>query len=351
MTQRNTSLTLYPIAAASRLTGITVHTLRMWERRYGLKPSQRSGTRRRLYDRNDIQKLILLKSLVDRGHSIGRIAGMSVEDLEQQLYEIGDLHTRPGGEQPVIEVAIALFGSSLIDRVAAELPAFNDIKILHKSPHFDGNEHFLKTAGLDVAVIERPTLHLETLRNIQSISSQQGFQNIVIVYNYAAQSTVRRFRDNGYLLLRMPVSSDEVRLACLASSLKARTRRRASLATPHLPTENQEVPPPRFDPATLRQIESAQTPVECECPKHLVELVRSLSAFELYSKQCENRDEKDAALHAFVGDITGHARALIETALERVASAEGLLANNHHQKTDPPTHKHQLPKVDISAAK
>jgi len=328
MTQRSPIITLYPIAAASRLTGISVHTLRMWERRYGLKPSQRSGTRRRLYDRNDIQKLILLKALVDRGQSIGRIAGMSIEDLEQQLYEIGDLQAPPRANQPVIQISVALFGSSLLERVASEIITFDDIKLIHKSANFEGNEHILKTNGLDVAVLERPTLHLETLRNIQSVCLQYGFPNIVVIFNYAAQSTVRRFRENGFMLLRMPVSSDEVRLACLASTLKARTRRRTSLALPHLPTENQAVPPPRFDPNTLQIIGSATTQVECECPKHLVELIRSLSTFELYSKQCESRDEKDAALHAFVGDITGHARALMETALERVATAEGLIPDN-----------------------
>ncbi len=60
-------------------------------------------------------------------------------------------------------------------------------------------------------------------------------------------------------------------------------------------------------------------------PKHLVEIIRSLTAFELYSKQCEHRDEKDAALHAYLGNLTGHARALMETALERVAAEENLL--------------------------
>lgn len=299
-----------------------MHTLRMWERRYGLKPSQRSGTRRRLYDRNDIQKLILLKTLVDRGHAIGRIAGMSLEDLEQQLYEIGDLQNRPGREEPAIKVGVTLIGPVLSERIANELNSNPDVEVLQKVAHLEGNEHLLKPDGTRVVVLERPTLHLETLRNIQAIVGQPIMSHLVVVYNYATQSTVRRFREAGILLLRTPLSSDEVRLACLASSLRTQTRRRASLARPHLPTEEEEVPSPRFTEEHLRKIEAHQGNVECECPKHLVELTRSLSAFELYSRQCESKDDKDAALHAFVGDITGHARALIETALERVVTVE-----------------------------
>ncbi len=322
MTQRNLLVTLYPIAAASRLTGISVHTLRMWERRYGLKPSQRSGTRRRLYDRHDIQKLILLKSLVDRGHAIGRIAGMSLEDLEKQLYEMGDISSRPSQDEPAIKVDVVLIGPSLCERVNREIAQFQDIHVVKKAPQLEGNEHLLKSEGLSVCVLERPTLHLETLRHIQAITSQVVMSHMVVVYNYATQSTLRRFREAGITLLRTPVSADEVRLACLASSLRTQTRRRASLARPHLPTDNEPVPQPRFSEEQLRMIESAQSPLECECPKHLVDLTRSLNAFELYSRQCESKDDDDAALHAFVADITGHARALIETALDRVVVAE-----------------------------
>jgi len=323
---------LYPISAVSRLTGITVHTLRMWERRYGLKPSQRSETKRRLYDQKDIERLILLKSLIERGQNIGRIAGMSLNDLEQLLFEMEQTRFKRSANRPVIEIQLALFGNTSCERIATDLAYFGDIKILLQSDHFHGNEHLLKTHGLDVAVIEQPTLHIETLHNFQTICTQQSFHNIVILYNYAAQTTVRRFRENGFLLLRMPVCAEEVRLACLSVSLKAFKspfdNTKSPISNIHTPFGNQEAPAPRFDATTLRAFETAKSAVECECPKHLVEIIRSLTAFELYSKQCEHRDEKDAALHAYLGNITGHARALMETALERVAAEEKLLPSS-----------------------
>jgi hypothetical protein len=47
----------------------------------------------------------------------------------------------------------------------------------------------------------------------------------------------------------------------------------------------------------LEMLAQASTTIECECPKHLVELIRSLASFETYSEQCSARSDLDAALH------------------------------------------------------
>ena len=68
----------------------------------------------------------------------------------------------------------------------------------------------------------------------------------------------------------------------------------------------------------------ASTAIDCECPHHLAQLVGDLTAFEVYSANCANRDDEDAALHRYLHQTTAQARALIEVALERVADAEGI---------------------------
>ena len=50
-----------------------------------------------------------------------------------------------------------------------------------------------------------------------------------------------------------------------------------------------------------------------------------LSAFEKYSAECSNRNLEDAQLHAYLKDMAGAARSLFESALQRVAQAEGIL--------------------------
>jgi hypothetical protein len=85
------------------------------------------------------------------------------------------------------------------------------------------------------------------------------------------------------------------------------------------------VPPaPRFDERTLAQLAQISTTVRCECPRHVVDLLLSLRAFERYSAECENRSPADAELHRQLGRYAGSARALFEEAFVRVAQAEGI---------------------------
>ena len=75
---------LYGIGAVARLTGLTDHTIRVWERRYSAVVTTRAPNGRRQYTEADVQKLGLLKLLTDRGISIGRIAGDSVDELRER---------------------------------------------------------------------------------------------------------------------------------------------------------------------------------------------------------------------------------------------------------------------------
>ena len=53
-------------------------------------------------------------------------------------------------------------------------------------------------------------------------------------------------------------------------------------------------------------------------------VLAKLRAFEDYSENCENRNEKDAALHRYLWRCAAQARTLFESALERVVEHEGL---------------------------
>ena len=68
----------------SQRTGLNVHIIRIWERRYGAVSPARTPTKRRLYAQCDIDRLVLLRRAVDAGHSIGQIARWT----EEQLHEI-----------------------------------------------------------------------------------------------------------------------------------------------------------------------------------------------------------------------------------------------------------------------
>jgi DNA-binding transcriptional MerR regulator/methylmalonyl-CoA mutase cobalamin-binding subunit len=74
----------YPIGAVSRLTGLAVDTLRIWERRYGVVSPARDE-RGRLYSDADVRRLQLLGAAVERGHAIGRVANLPDAEIEGLL--------------------------------------------------------------------------------------------------------------------------------------------------------------------------------------------------------------------------------------------------------------------------
>jgi len=82
----------YSISDLSELTGVKTHTLRMWEKRYGLLQPQRTGTNIRYYADNDLKMLRLVQRLTNQGVRISKIAGMSIEELEEECKRISLQH-------------------------------------------------------------------------------------------------------------------------------------------------------------------------------------------------------------------------------------------------------------------
>jgi len=75
----------YSLGAVARLTGLSQHVLRAWERRYGAVAPVRSpgGTRR--YRESDVERLRLLRAAVAAGHAISEVAHESDDALARRL--------------------------------------------------------------------------------------------------------------------------------------------------------------------------------------------------------------------------------------------------------------------------
>ena len=72
----------YNIQVVSNITGVSIHTLRAWEKRYATVNPERTDTGRRVYSEGDVKKLKTLKQLSTMGHSIGTIAKLSQDELD-----------------------------------------------------------------------------------------------------------------------------------------------------------------------------------------------------------------------------------------------------------------------------
>lgn len=84
---------MYSIKAVSQATGLSVETLRAWERRYGVVVPKRDDLGRRAYSPEDVLRLRRLREATDRGHPISRLSQLADEAL-------ADLLEDRGGEPP-----------------------------------------------------------------------------------------------------------------------------------------------------------------------------------------------------------------------------------------------------------
>src|SRR5690349_14240439 len=77
----------HPLGVVARRTGLKPDLIRAWERRYGAVEPGRTDTRRRFYSDADIERLLLLRRVVNTGRSIGQVAGLSSQELQALIDE------------------------------------------------------------------------------------------------------------------------------------------------------------------------------------------------------------------------------------------------------------------------
>lgn len=72
---------LYNIAAVERDTGLSKDVLRVWERRYGFPVPARDANGDRVYPVDQVDRLRLIKRLMDQGHRPGKLLVLTPEEL------------------------------------------------------------------------------------------------------------------------------------------------------------------------------------------------------------------------------------------------------------------------------
>lgn len=82
----------------SKMTGLSTHTLRMWEKRYVAVLPKRTEAGGRLYTDADVERLRLLHELVEQGHSIGGIAKLSDADLRHMAASFSAAPSQPAAQ-------------------------------------------------------------------------------------------------------------------------------------------------------------------------------------------------------------------------------------------------------------
>ena len=326
----------YRTGAVARMLRMPAATLRIWERRYGVAEPATTASGHRQYSAADVRRLALVRQLTSVGHPIGSLARLDHDQLKQVAATHAAALTAPP-EKPAKRRRspwrIAVVGPGGAHRVGRPAVQIRLQRAVSIAAQFDraidvrGAVHGRRAQAL---IVFLDGLHATTLAQVAAAARSLHVRRSGVVYSFAPEAVVRSFVGAGIALLREP--ADDAALARWLAELAADRdegigTRAASRAAPDaFPLGGGAVPARRYDDAALADFAGLSSTIACECPRHLAEILIKLSHFEAYSQQCERLDAAEAALHAYLGQVTGTARALFEDALERVAIQEGLVA-------------------------
>lgn len=326
----------YQIGTVSSLTGIDAHTIRAWERRYGaIKPS-RSETGRRQYDDDTVERLQLLKGLVDCSESIGKIAHLSDEALRVRLMKLAEherlLPSESGitAERSEGKPRLALLAPALTMQVGANALVLSDFEVVASEQEPEALLDSIRREACEIVVLELERLDSGAPAMIQACANVRSAPQVVVLYRFASRATLARAARAGATLVRSPIRLDSLRRVLLDQRMIRRARGQSTPARvetpPAEPAEDAaESAPRRFDDDQLARLFEVTTAIECECPNHMSSLVSGLVAFETYSRECESRDEEDAAQHRRMAAGTAEARAIMERLLAELCEHEGIV--------------------------
>lgn len=285
-------------------------TLRIWEQRYGAISPPTSDSGQRLYSDEDLHRLRLLKSLVDRGHAIGSVAKMSTSTLETLLTTIPRSAEAHADEGSAGHIAVVMVGFPLEVSGQSVVAQFDSLDAVLS------DKANVRATGLLVQVT---ALYEETVNRIAAVAEHLGAPDAMVVYTFGTKRAIEMAALDGMTLKKAPdgaLLAKEI-LAEFVSACDDRTKGDAGRRGLWLRS------PRRFDDAMLARFVGLSSAIACECPRHLSELVLQLSAFERYSDACLSRSPADALLHRHLGDAANRAVQMFEAALAEVIKNEG----------------------------
>ncbi|WP_277057999.1 MerR family transcriptional regulator [Trichlorobacter lovleyi] len=105
------------IADIERETGISRDTLRIWERRYGFPEPHRNQRSERNYNHEQLERLRLIKQLIDNGMRPGKLARLDQQKLQLLLKE----HTDPPELSPVVADLLELIQDQMTGNIEQRL--------------------------------------------------------------------------------------------------------------------------------------------------------------------------------------------------------------------------------------
>ena len=147
----------YRIGLTTQITGIRPETLRAWERRYKVVKPIRTDAGDRLYTQADIDRLLLIKKLVDNGDAISAVANLNYENLEKRISSCKSAITSTGKN----DLNFILLGKTILDKKSLDSMRLNMIDVVQDPRNIKSNYH----CKVDFIIAEIPTINQGTFKS------------------------------------------------------------------------------------------------------------------------------------------------------------------------------------------
>ncbi len=108
-------LSRFQIRDLEEFSGVKAHTIRIWEKRYGLLTPERTDTNIRYYGVDDLKAILNISYLNNLGYKISAIAAMTTAQREQLVNEVAGRQGGGGDVLNTLKMAMLSFDETLFE--------------------------------------------------------------------------------------------------------------------------------------------------------------------------------------------------------------------------------------------
>jgi DNA-binding transcriptional MerR regulator len=119
MEEKNHMKGQYSIKDLEKISGIKAHTIRIWEKRYGIVEPSRTDTNIRYYTNEELRKILNISILNNYGVKISRIVGMSPDELRAKVIEISNEQVEESVQVESLLIAMVEIDDARFEKILA----------------------------------------------------------------------------------------------------------------------------------------------------------------------------------------------------------------------------------------
>lgn len=250
--------TKFKIRDLEEFSGVKAHTIRIWEKRYGLLSPDRTGTNIRYYTLDEMRVIMNVAFLNGRGHKISRIAAMTPSERERLVRESASAQDPVEDMINKLKIAMLAFDESDFDHVTATFERVHGFRALVEQ--------------LFVPLLERIGLLWQT--NAICPAHEHFVSNLIRQRLIGAASSLARpgtARDRTYILHLPENEIHELGLLYVNYILRSQGERTIYLGQSVPEQDLEQVAANRVGELVFISVITAQ-PVVSEVPAHLARL-------------------------------------------------------------------------------